>query len=373
MTAEITLAAALRDCTHDDPQVRNIGVRNLAPAYLEEHDLESPSWRGGMNNDTPRTTQTAEHQAVGVALHHAIEDPLPQIAGLALLGLGEIGDHSVLRRAYSILDECAAHAQEQEQRHEAAVFLRECSLMCMSRIASSARQALSAAASSLPASERELAIRCVDDVRARLLAALDSVFDDLRFHAGVAIVELGGTTTEADVVRALRHEENLDVRENHVRALTMLDPPGQVACDALAELLFDENSRTELGFDAALALAGARRHEGGPRLVDALHTREHRDRALEALAALGPSAPEQAAKTILGLTRQLFLPRLTRVRAAYALARVSPMKGLPMLARLGRSLRPSIRHAVAEARANLRVLETNSPRQSDPYRSRNES
>jgi hypothetical protein len=178
----------------------------------------------------------------------------------------------------------------------------------------------------------------------------------VRFQAGPALVEVAEQAAEPDLVAALERESQAEVRENLVAALAMLDPPGPAACDSLAKLLAGDEGKGMLGWEAALALTSARRSEGGPRLVAALRRRELRDQALEALAVLGPQAPEGAAESVRRLTQGLFVPVFTQVRAAYALARIAPDEGERRLAALGRHLRPAVREAVGEARANLDKL-----------------
>jgi HEAT repeat protein len=59
----------------------------------------------------------------------------------------------------------------------------------------------------------------------------------------------------------------------------------------------------------------------------------------------------------------------TRVRAAYALARIEPERGSALLDRLAKHPRPAVREAVAEARVNLAKLAARSePTDGDAYR-----
>ena len=91
----------------------------------------------------------------------------------------------------------------------------------------------------------------------------------------------------------------------------------------------------------------------------ALFHRGERDRALEALAVLGPAAPKDAATGARRLARGWLTPAITRVRAAYAWAAVdaaTPTGDHPAIRSLRRWAwhpRPAVREAVADA---LRAL-----------------
>ncbi|MCA9719725.1 MAG: hypothetical protein KC468_33970, partial [Myxococcales bacterium] len=100
----------------------------------------------------------------------------------------------------------------------------------------------------------------------------------------------------------------------------------------------------------------------GPALVRALEDREYRERALEALAALGADAPREAAIKLRALAERWWVARVTRVRAAYALARIEPARGESLLRGFERSLFPSVREAVADARRGLAQLDADARR-----------
>jgi len=112
-------------------------------------------------------------------------------------------------------------------------------------------------------------------------------------------------------------------------------------------------------FAAALGLAAARDPAAGPRLLQAATStaeRQYQGRALEALAALGPQAPPNASASLQKLAKKLLISGSTRVRCAYALARIDPVVGLPMLERLEHSRFTSVREAVQDARQGLQTL-----------------
>jgi hypothetical protein len=117
-----------------------------------------------------------------------------------------------------------------------------------------------------------------------------------------------------------------------------------------------------------MALTAARRPEGAPRLLAALARQSTRDRALEALAVLGPAGPPEIADAVRRYTSGWLTPVFTRVRAAYALARIEPERGQALLDRLAKHPRAAVREAVAEARVNLAKLAARDPTQGDAYR-----
>jgi HEAT repeat protein len=191
----------------------------------------------------------------------------------------------------------------------------------------------------------------------------------VRYQAGPALVEVGGTAVEHDLLAALEHESQASVRANLIAAISMLDPPSPAACDVLATVLATPEGNGEVGWEAAMALTAARRPEGAPRLIAALARHSTRDRALEALAVLGPDGPPEIADAVRRYTSGWLTPVFTRVRAAYALARIEPERGQALLDRLAKHPRPAVREAVAEARVNLAKLAARSePTDGDAYR-----
>lgn len=332
--AEITLPAAIRDATSSRNEARHKAIRNIAPALLAELDRPGPAWRA--TEDHPRGAEAL--QALQAAL---TQDEDAALAGVAATGLGMLGHPEVVDAVWPWL--------ERDSDDEGASFLRECAVI-----------AVSLAGAAAPASES----RFKKDVLDRIVGLLDAERPDVRFQAAMAAVEVGGEAVERELATRLRVEEHHEVRRNLVEALARLDPPGDPTCSALAEIVADpEEGPTGIGFEAAMALASARRKEAGPRLVQALGHRWERDRALEALAALGRMAPGDAVPRVDALARGLLTPGITRVRAAYALARLvagpkDPSNpGIALLGRLAWHPRKAVREAVADAHAALRTLE----------------
>jgi hypothetical protein len=328
-TVEITLEAAIGDAGSPTDNARNIAVRNLATALLAEIGRPGPRWRAA-----------AEHERGPVVLETlrraARHDPLAPIRGLAMIGLGRLGDPDTIEEAATWI------ALEGDAEDDA--FLRECGVIAMSFVAAAAPET---------AEGTDARRRVLEQMR----VALDSGRKEVRFQAAVAMAEIGGREVEQELVAALRSETNTQVREGLVDAISTLDPPGQEACDTLQQIVDGEEGDYSLGFRAAVTLAAARRPGGAKRLIQALVERPHRDDALEALAALGKLAPAEALPPVRQLARGWLTPAITRARAAYALARLSPDEGLRLLDRLAKHFRPAVREAVADARRGLETLE----------------
>lgn len=328
LAPEMTLDAALRDVEHGDPRVREPAVRNLAAALLAELDRPGPLWRAADGH--PRGS------AVRKALQERLDDDEPALRGHAATGLATLGDPSVVETAMEWLS-LDGEGDDRE-------YLRQCGVIALSFLGRAAMEA-----------ETEPQLR--ERIEARLAEAMAAEAPDLRFQAGMALVELRGAAAEPTLVEAMEREEHPEVREGLLEAISMLDPPGPDACALLESILDGPDRDTGLGFAAAMTLAAARREVARPRLMDALGVRGWRDDALEALAALG-TADADSIERVHRLARRVFLPGITRVRAAYALARMVPPgagenAGLAMLERLRWHPRAAVREAVRDAFGNL--------------------
>jgi hypothetical protein len=352
--AELTLSAALRDVRHSRPDIRSVAIRSLAPALLDEIGLRPPTWRARIEHE--RLADVIE------ALDQACADPAPQNAGLARLGLASLAAPQAYARAQEAL--------ATEGDDEPAKFLRECGVIALSLIGGAARGFLAEppeptggdeaedaeTEAEAEAEARTEAATLRDRILAELLALIDDPRDDLRFQIGPALVEVGGTQVEHELLAALDREQHPDVRENLIAAISMLDDPSPATYDALAAVLDTEQGEGQVGWEAALVLTAARRPEGAARLLDGLRSRTTRDTALEALAVLGERAGPNAPAAVRRYTRGLLTPVFTKVRAAYALARMVPAEGSALLDRLAKHPRPAVREAVAEARRHLADL-----------------
>ncbi|NVB40909.1 HEAT repeat domain-containing protein [Pseudenhygromyxa sp. WMMC2535] len=345
--SSLSLEAALRDVEARRPEARSVAIRELAPALLTAAGSQAPArWQSIVH---------PKRDEVAAALDQACTDAAPQNAALARVGLAQIGAPTARARAEEALAAGDSEALSPADSDHAAMFMRECGVIALSLLGAAARAQTEADAVDV-ASAGEYA-----ELLAALRALLDDPRDDVRFQAGPALVEVGGREVEAELVAALAREDHEEVRENLIVALSMFDPPGPAACEALSAVLGDEAlAKGPLGWEAALALAGARRPEAAPRLILGLGDQSTRDRALEALAVIGPRIdPEDApavAEAVRRSARALFASAFTKVRAAYALARIDPPAGEAMLRKLEGHLRPSVREAAAEARALLTEL-----------------
>jgi len=327
---EMTLAAALRDAAHADGNVRAAGVRNLAPALLAELQRPGPAWRADEDH--------AQGSEVRAALERALVDGDPQVRGLAAVGLGVLGRSEVVDVVEAWI--------EKSGEDPASEFLRETAIIALSFVGTAA-----------PVDEQR-PLRAA--IAARLREALASTFPDVRFQAALALVEVEGEAATTALLAALARESHDRVREQIVVALAHLPALDEVACARLIDLVHsDEEGPSAIGLEAALALAASGHAEGALRLVAALRDRTCRDRALEALAVIGPKVPPEAVRAIAKLARGWLTPPITRVRAAYAWAAVQDARDRAdhpanrLLRRLAWHPRPAVREAVADARRAL--------------------
>lgn len=325
--AELTLDAALRDVESPRAEARAKAVRNLAPALLEALGVSGPCWAAARAH--PRGEEVRR------ALGRVLDDDDPALQGLAAVGLGTIGDPGALARTEGWIDD--------PTDDEAVAFLRQCAVIATSLVGAAA-----------PKDDPDAA-DVVAEALARLRSALTSSLPDVRFQAALALVEVADADAEPELLAALERERNEDVRENLVAALSRIDPPGEATRTAMRRLLDagEDDAHGPVAIAAALLLAAARDPHGRPWLVDALVHRGHRDDALEALAVLGPAPPEHV-EPVRRLAESLWTPGVTRVRAAYALSRMTRGgsdrdPGLALLARLRFHPRGSVREAVREA------------------------
>lgn len=355
LTPQLTLEAALRDVHSESERYRFLAVANLAPALLERIGQPGPRWRA--------TAEHVEGPAVLDALRSVLgEDEPAPLRGTAAVALGTLGEPEVLE-----VTEAWLHTTDDD---EATAYLRESAMLASTSLARAALDAQRAApvatqpprpADAPPTVEVEPEL--VARVRERVERALRAEAPDLRYQAATALVELAELwdgEVEPTLVEALRHEEHADVRQGLIDAIAYLDPPGPAACEALEAIVAGEDGHASIGFDAAVTLAAARRQSARRRLLESLDVRHQRDRALEALAALGGGDPADVDR-VQQLARRMWLPSITRVRAAYALARMVPASegdnpGLALLRRLRWHPRSAVREAVRDAFTNLEQL-----------------
>ncbi len=330
MARPITLPAALRDVADGKPLVRNIAVRHLAGLLLDALGSTRPVWRAADQHERGPAVRDALRRC-------ARDDEDAGIRALAATGLGQLGDEELVEIVTPWIERDAVDLD--------ATFARECGLIALSLLGEAAREAGAAP-------------ELVETIARRLARALSASVPDARYQAAQGLVTVLENDAEPDLVRALQAEQDVRVRAGIASALAELDPPGPAACDALRPYLTEaerdpSDAGRETAFAAALALAAARDPDGGPALVRALEDREHRERALEALAVLGADAPREAALKLRALAERWWVARVTRVRAAYALSRIEPARGEALLTRFERSPFRSVREAVVDARRGL--------------------
>lgn len=326
LAPEMTLAAALRDADESAIGVRIAGVRNLALALLAELGRPAPAWRADDDH--------GEGGRVRARLLAALDDASSDVRGHAAIGLGLLGRAEVIERAVAWFEIAGDD--------DASQWLRQAAAIAVAHVGSAA-----------PSDDP---IRTT--IAAHLRAAFASTHPDLRFQAALGLVEVCDAAAEPILVDALADEDEPEVRAQIVAALAHLPALRATSCDALARLVGDPGP---IGFEAALALVANGRTEGGPRLVAAVDAQDERDRALEALAVLGPAAPSAALEPVARLARSWRAPAVTRVRAAYAWRRIArdeaeAHRADRRLAALGWHPRAMVRAAVADARRALAEL-----------------
>ncbi len=323
----ITLAAALRDCDHANPRVRDKALRHMGDALLAELGPKTKRWRAADRH--PRGAQVIE--VLTEAVH---SDPSPVLQGFAAIGLGQLG-HPL---ALPLLREALGTEGEGEE----PAFRRECAAIGLAELAGAAME--DPAAALLPA------------IAAPLADGLASPHPEVRFQCSGTLVDVLGNDAEEPIAKALAHESNAEVRRGLCEALARIDHPSPTTTEQLRAVLEDTAVDLDTRFAAAIGLTAARDPAAAPILLKGLGKPEFRNRALEALAALGALAPTEAIPKIRALASSWLRPRVTRVRAAYALARIRPGEGERLLERFGHSRSAAVQEAVADARAALKSL-----------------
>ncbi len=331
---ELSLAASIRDADAKRVDARHKAIRSMAPAFLVEVGKPGPLWQA--TQDHPQRDPILD--ALLAALRQSKDIPL---ASLAAIGLGMLGEPDVL--------DAVAPWVDLEGTEDEDSFRRECAVITTGFIGVAA------------AGSRDDHARQVHrDVVRRLETWFGSAFPDVRFQAALALIDVDAQGSEAALAKALRTEDHPEVRESLVDALSRVDRLSPASVRALQDVLDDEDEGPDtLGFEASMVLAGARQASAAPRLVAALPVRHQRDRALEALAVLGPAASSAAAGPVEALAGGLLTRGVTRVRAAYALARIlggEDNAGHALLGKLRWHPSAAVREAVRDAQTNLLTL-----------------
>jgi hypothetical protein len=348
-----SIDAVIRDRGSSDARARTEALLALAETLQRAVGVHAPTWR--LADRHPRGPEIAKLLRSAI-----VSEEQPELRGEALVGLATIGAPDALSAIELRLD---------------IVDLREFAVLALGVLGEAARAAIaehddatdstssSEAASSareVTQEPRERAEPSAHEVVARATALIRSRIEDdvaeIRFQAALASV-LVLEQDEAEVLLAARLAVETEPRgrEALLLALSAIDGPAPATCDAVAAALRADAALDDgaVGLSAALWLTGAGRRDGADRLLRALDRRFERDDALEGLAVLGTRAPREAVAKARSLANGWFVPAVSRVRAAYALARIAPDEGRALLDRWRRSWRPAVREAVADADANL--------------------
>ena len=344
---ELTLEAALRDATSTNATARNLAIRNLAPALLAE------LWRG---QDLRELTSDPRAVVAIETLHHAVTaDSVVTNKALALVGLAQLADGAAVEIATRWL-------RQHEGVGEDDVFARECAVIALALSAENAGAGTQAA------------------IIARIEPLLESEHPDVRFQAAAALADVDLAAYEARLSAALAAEPVAKVREQLALTFTELDQISNETARTLHNVVDHEHDAAVV-FAASRTLAAHRDDKAIPGLMAALHVRDRRDDALEALAVLGPRIPATSREAIANIARSWWIAGVTRVRAAYALARTNerlfndahaddsnhgPAEGQKWLRRLARHPRRAVRDAVRDAHQALATLADRDDRRAIP-------
>ena len=323
----ITLAAALRDCDHPDPRLRDKALRHMGDALLAELGPTAKRWRAADRH--PRGAQVIQVLTCAMST-----DPSPVLQGFAAISLGQLGDPQALPLLRAAL--------KTEGEGEEPAFRRECAAIGLAELAAAAME--NPAAALLPA------------IAAPLASGLASPHPEVRFQCAGTLVDVLGNDAEEPLASALAAESNTEVRRGLCEALARIDHPSPATIELLLAVLNDTAADLDTRFAAAIGLTAARNPAAAPLLLKGLGKPEFRNRALEALAALGALAPAEAIPKIRAIASSWLRPRVTRVRAAYALARIRPKEGERLLDRFRRSRSAAVQEALADAHTALKSL-----------------
>jgi hypothetical protein len=285
----------------------------------------------------------AQHGSALIGLRELDGDADGFVRGLAMIARGRLADATLLRdyRRGTL----APHPQDPAKQ-----WIKESAILGLGELA--------AFAPPPPGVEH-------DDILRALLEALDDPAPEVRFQAIAVVADAAPSMAEELLPPRLALETQAEVRAQiYATFLDRGDAPSLVVDAARAATGVGRDGDGESdpaaereSFAAARLLASLRIGAAAERLLRGMTDGDERDDAIEAMAALEPSdIPGAAADLAERLTRRWLVPPVTRVRAAYLLARVRPEAGGALLDRMARSARASVRDAVVDARAALHTL-----------------
>ncbi len=344
----LSLAAAIRDLKARSGRARANAARALPDALAADcvgpdavaDDAPSPA---AAELGFSRLETHADHRAALEGLRDLAGDADGFVRGLALIGRGRLGDASLLR-------EYRAGAFAPSQREPARQWIRESAMLGLGELAKFTPPP--------PGVEHDDLLRCI-------LEGLDDPAPEIRFQAVAVVADAAPSMVPALLPARLESEDEPEVRAQiYDIFLDRGDAPETVLNAARAAAGDDDTPRHQPAapsvresFTAARLLASLRLKDAAPRLLRGMTDSEERDDAIEAMAALDAGdIPEAATDLARRLTRRWLVPPITRVRAAYLLARVHPTDGGALLDQMARSARASVREAVVDARAALTTL-----------------
>ena len=332
----LRLEAALRDLRARSPRARANAARALPDSFTRELcDEERPPHELG----AARLAAHAAHAEALRGLRHLAMDPDGLVRGLSFIARGRLADPG-------LLDEVRGSAPQHEAETVADAWVQECRIIALAELARFSPGPRGV--------ER-------DEVLRQVMEVLGRGSPQTRFQAVAALADVAPSMARDLLATHLHGEPHprvraqiLDVLREHGDAA----PTVQASAAATVAATPAEGDDEALErFAAARLLASVSDPRGATVLIDAVSDPERRDDALEALAALpSPSIPADAVESARRLHDRRWVPAITKVRAAYLIARAVPDLGLPLLHRWGKSLRPSVREAVADAMAALETL-----------------
>lgn len=341
---QLSLAAALRDLKARSPRARANAIRALPDALAAD-------CRGPEETEAPAVSQLgfarleahAQHSAALTGLRALDGDADGFVRGLAMIARGRLAD-------VTLLGEYRRGTLAPRPQDPAKQWIKESAILGLGELA--------AFAPPPPGVEH-------DDILRALLEALDDPAPEVRFQAIAVVADAAPSMAGELLPPRLALETEAEVRAQiYATFLDRGDPPGVVVAAARAATGAGRDGDHESSaaseresFAAARLLASLRIADAAQRLLRGMSDGDERDDAIEAMAALEPSdIPEAATDLAERLTRRWLVPPVTRVRAAYLLARVRPDEGGALLDRMARSARASVRDAVVDARAALHTL-----------------
>ena len=334
----LSLAAAVRD-------LRARGTRARANAARAVPDALSNALEADAAPHMIGTARLAAHPSYTPALaglRDLVRDRDGLVRGLAYIARGRLADPLLL-----------AELEDSDDGDDPVIdgWVLECRMIALAELARHVPPPLGV--------ERDAILR-------GLVSRLADGAAQTRFQAAAALADAAPSIAREVLAGHLPRETHPLVRGQYFDIFFDLGDPPSSILEAARESLRDGDSdgdgdddpaHLRGSFAAARLLASVADACAADRLARAVHELEHRDVALEALAALPSTAiPRDTVDYARRMVHRWLVPPVTRVRAAYLVARAEPDTGEALLSRLSRSLRPSVRAAVEDARAGLAQL-----------------